>query len=107
MDWGYFLSASVFGEGIRRLCGVVAAETAKQMAALMRAAVRETPTLELRLDWLKSDKERKSFLQWLGKQPQKNGAQWIATCRRRVGGGEFAGDAEQELFWLMQAREAG
>src|SRR5579871_3617132 len=107
MDWGQFLSGSVFGEGIRRLCGVVAAETAKQMAALVRAAVRETPTLELRLDWLKSDTERQSFLKWLRTYPRKTGQQWIATCRRRVGGGEFAGDAEQELFWLMQAREAG
>jgi 3-dehydroquinate dehydratase / shikimate dehydrogenase len=101
------LSGSVFGQGIRRLCGVVAAETAKQMTALVRVAVRETPTLELRLDWLASDAERRTFLKWLRKQPRKKGAQWIATCRRRVGGGEFAGDAEQELFWLMQAREAG
>jgi len=101
------VSGSVFGEGIRRLCGVVAAKTAKEMAALVRLGARETPTLELRLDWLKSDAERHKFLKWLAKQPHKKGKQWIATCRRRVGGGEFAGDAGQELFWLMQAREAG
>jgi 3-dehydroquinate dehydratase/shikimate dehydrogenase len=69
-------------------------------------ALRETPTVEVRLDWLKNDKERHAFLNWL-KSRHLAKAQLIATCRRRVGGGEFAGDAGAELFWLIKAKEAG
>lgn len=95
-----------FGKGVARLCGVLAAATARELRLLLGQALRETPTAEIRLDWLKNDRERRGFLKWLKKhRPRK--AQLIATCRRRVGGGEFAGDANEELYWLMQAREAG
>src|SRR5258708_17904095 len=95
-----------FGEGVARLCGVLAAPTARELRLLLAAALRETPTAEIRLDWLKNDTERRAFLKWLKAHPPRT-AQLIATCRRRVGGGEFAGDASGDLFWLMQAREAG
>ena len=95
-----------FGKGIARLCGVLAAPTARELRRLLALALRETPTAEIRLDWLKSDRERHAFLKWLkGHRPRK--AQLIATCRRRVAGGEFAGDAGEELYWLMQAKQAG
>lgn len=98
--------AGPFGRGIARLCGVLAAPTARDLRRLLVLALRETPTAEIRLDWLKNDDERRAFLKWLkAHRPRK--AQLIATCRRRVGGGEFAGDATEELYWLMQAREAG
>jgi len=98
--------SGAFGKGIARLCGVVAAPTAHELRRLLALALRETPTVEIRLDWLKNDGERRSFLKWLKTRgPRK--AQLIATCRRRVGGGEFTGDAGEELYWLMQAREAG
>ena len=98
--------AGAFGKGIARLCGVLAAPTARELRRLLALALRETPTAELRLDWLKSDAERRAFLKWLkAHRPRKS--QLIATCRRRVGGGEFTGDAGEEIFWLMQAREAG
>jgi len=97
---------SVFGNGIARLCAVVAASHASHFKRMVRAALRDTPTIELRLDWLQSDRERRVALNWLkGFAPKK--AAFIATCRRRVGGGEFAGTAEEELFWLRAAREAG
>jgi len=95
-----------FGDGLGRICGVAAAHTAREMAKLVRLAVRETPTVELRLDWLRDDSERKKLLKWL-KRCEWKGTTFLATCRRRVGGGEFAGDAGAELYWLMQAREAG
>jgi 3-dehydroquinate dehydratase / shikimate dehydrogenase len=98
--------AGVFGKGTERLCGVAAAATARELRGLLRQALRETPTVELRLDWLKNDRERHLFLDWLKKHRPKK-AQLIATCRRRVGGGEFSGDAGAELFWLMEARAAG
>ena len=76
------------------------------MAAQVRAGLRETPTVELRLDWLRNDSERSRLLNWL-KRAKLRGATLIATCRRRIGGGKFPGDADGELFWLTQAAEAG
>jgi len=95
-----------FGKGLGRICAVVAAPTALEFRQLLGRALRETPTVELRLDWLRSDAERHKALDWL-KRSKRRGAQLIATCRRRVGGGELAGDAGRELFWLMKAKEAG
>ncbi len=95
-----------FGTGVARLCAVVAASTAAQMARRVRSALRETKTVELRLDWLRNDAERGRFLRWLRENKSKS-ATFLATCRRRVGGGKFPGDIEQQLSWLLQAREAG
>ncbi|MGA2419369.1 MAG: shikimate dehydrogenase [Candidatus Acidiferrum sp.] len=95
-----------FGNGLRRLCGVVAALDAGEMRRDVRRALALTSTVELRLDWLRSDAERHSFLQWLSKQNFK-GATFIATCRRVAGGGRLTGDISRELFWLIAAREAG
>jgi 3-dehydroquinate dehydratase len=97
---------SVFGQGVARICAVVAASGAREFHALVRAALRETPTVELRLDWLVDDRERLKVLQWLKRLPSKK-AVFIATCRRRVGGGKFPGSAAKELFWLRKAKEAG
>ncbi len=94
------------GTGVGRICGVVAAATAAEMAAAIRAALRETPTVELRLDWLTSDAERSKLLGWLrNHRPQR--ATLLATCRRKGAGGRFAGDIDAQLYWLIQAREAG
>ena len=96
----------MFGEGIRRICAVAAASTAAEMAVLVRAGLRETPTIELRLDWLRSDSERSRFLLWL-KRNRPRGATFLATCRRREGGGKLRGGVQAELYWLNQAGEAG
>src|SRR5262249_44864014 len=96
----------VFGEGVARICAVVAAETAKEAARQVRQALRHTPTVELRLDWLRSDVERTSFLRWLKKNAPRR-ATFLATCRTKEGGGRFSGDIASELYWLMQARDAG
>ena len=76
------------------------------MARQIRAGLKETRTIELRLDWLKSDGERQKLLGWLARQrfPRAN---FVATCRRKVAGGEFSGDIPAELYWLMEARRAG
>ena len=96
----------LFGGGVRRICAVAAASTAAEMARLVRLGLRETPTIELRLDWLRSDSERSRFLAWL-KRSRASGATFLATCRRRVGGGKLPGGVKAELHWLRQAREAG
>jgi 3-dehydroquinate dehydratase / shikimate dehydrogenase len=100
------LGKQLFGDGTHRVCGVAAAGTARGMENLVLRALRHTRTVELRLDWLKNDAERERFLNWL-KRAKLRKAVFVATCRRRVGGGELAGDAGAELFWLVKAREAG
>jgi 3-dehydroquinate dehydratase / shikimate dehydrogenase len=97
---------SVFGKGIARVCAVVATPKAGEFRRLVRAALRRTPTVELRLDWLASDEERDKALNWLKRSKFKK-AQFLATCRRRVGGGEFAGSAVEELLWLKKAKDVG
>jgi len=96
----------LFGKGIDRICAVVAAATAQKMIAQLRLALRETRTIELRLDWLRSDVERDRLLDWLS-QKKPRGAILVATCRRVVGGGKLKADAAGELYWLVRARSAG
>jgi 3-dehydroquinate dehydratase/shikimate dehydrogenase len=95
-----------FGKQLERLCAVVAASSALEMSHLVRSAVREARTVELRLDWLGSDAERARFLNWLGKSRPRR-ATFLAACRRREGGGKFVGSMEREVYWLRQARDAG
>jgi 3-dehydroquinate dehydratase/shikimate dehydrogenase len=96
----------LFGAGVRRVCAVAAAATAAEMSVQVRLALANTPTVELRLDWLRSDGERSRFLHWL-KQYHSGSATFLATCRRKEGGGKFKGDIARQLYWLTQAREAG
>ena len=96
----------VFGEGLARLCAVVAAPTSIEAIRQIRNALKETPTVELRLDWLRSDSERELFLRWL-KHNASSRSTFVATCRRKEGGGRFTGDVAAQLYWLMQARDAG
>src|SRR5258708_21029030 len=55
---------------------------------------------------MSSDAERARFVDWIRKR-QRRSATFLATCRRREGGGKFAGTVDRELYWLIQAREAG
>lgn len=100
------MGESVFGTGAARICAVVAAARAAEFRVLVSKALRESPTVELRLDWLANDRERHAALDWLKRFRAAKGT-FIATCRRRIGGGEFVGSALEELFWLMRAKEAG
>ncbi len=91
--------------GKDRVCGVAAAETARQMLSQVRLGLRKTRTMELRLDYLRNATERESFLSWL----RRNGprAVFIATCRRREGGGQFQGSREEQIGVLAQAARSG
>lgn len=100
------MGESVFGAGKARICAVVASPRAREFQILIRQALKKTPTVELRLDWLANDRERHAVLEWVKRFAPKK-AVFVATCRRRIGGGEFAGGAAEELFWLMKAKEAG
>ena len=99
-------SGRLFGRPQDRICAVAAGSTAGEMARQVRQALRQTRTIELRLDWLRDDAERARFLRWL-KSDRPRQATLLATCRRIVGGGKLSGGAQAELFWLIQAREAG
>jgi len=79
------------------------------MARQLRQALRLTRTAELRLDWLRSDSERRRFLAWLeGWLPsQKTSPKLIATCRRREAGGRYAGSVAAERRLLEAAIQAG
>jgi 3-dehydroquinate dehydratase/shikimate dehydrogenase len=96
---------SIFGDGASRICGVVATASAREMARRVRAALRETRTIELRLDWLESRAARVAFLKWLRKAGLS--ATFIATCRTKGGGGRFEGSAAAELETLAEAVRSG
>jgi 3-dehydroquinate dehydratase / shikimate dehydrogenase len=95
-----------FGSGLRRICAVVAGPRAANMAAQIKRALREVPTVELRLDWLVNDTERFRLLRWLARNRHRS-ATFLATCRRKGAGGLFSGNIEAQLYWLIRAREAG
>jgi 3-dehydroquinate dehydratase / shikimate dehydrogenase len=92
--------------GKDRVCGVVAAETAREMESLVRQGLRKTRSLELRLDYLRSAKEREAFLSWLRRRKRPR-AVLIATCRRQQGGGLFQGSREEQMEILAQAARSG
>jgi 3-dehydroquinate dehydratase/shikimate dehydrogenase len=91
--------------GKDRVCGVVAAETSREMKSQIRQGLLKTRTLELRLDYLRSAKEREAFLSWL--RLGRPRAVFIATCRRQEGGGLFRGSREEQMEILAQAARSG
>ncbi len=91
--------------GKDRVCGVVAAETSRGMIAQIRAGLRKTRTLELRLDYLQRATERDAFLSWLGRHRPR--AVLIATFRRQEGGGLFQGSREEQIAILARAARSG
>src|SRR6202790_2457556 len=97
----------LFGTGKSKVCAVTAAATAVEMAAQARAALLETPTVELRLDWLRSEAERRRLLAWVKRQNFGKRVRLMATCRRVAAGGKFKSGVKEEMYWLAQAREAG
>ncbi len=97
---------TLFGKGVGRVCAVAAASKASEMSRQVREASQIARTIELRLDWLQSDAERARLVRWLKKHRPSN-ATFLATCRRKEGGGRFTGDIARQLYWLSQAREAG
>src|SRR5438067_2957990 len=97
---------ALFGKGVGRVCAVAAASTTAEMSRQVRTASQVARTIELRLDWLQSDAERARLVRWL-KEHRPANVTFLATCRRKEGGGKFAGDIARQLFWLSQARDAG
>jgi 3-dehydroquinate dehydratase/shikimate dehydrogenase len=84
---------------------VVAASNAPELVRQLKQAIRQTRTLELRLDWLAGEREIARFLGWL--RAQRLNSTLIATCRSRQAGGRFAGDLAAQLAILRLAKECG
>ena len=94
-----------FGEGWGAFAAWPPLQPPSELRQLVRQALRDTPTVELRLDWLRNDQERQEFLELAEEISPRRAQVIVATCRRRIGGGELAGDAGAELYWLMKARK--
>jgi 3-dehydroquinate dehydratase/shikimate dehydrogenase len=96
---------ALFGED--RICGVVAATTAREMWRQLRRALRYTRTIELRLDWLRSARELRVFLIRLGRAKFGRRVLLIATCRRTDAGGNFSKSVTAQLAVLRLAIAVG
>jgi 3-dehydroquinate dehydratase/shikimate dehydrogenase len=87
------------------VCVAIVGTTATELLDKAAAAVKDTPFLEFRLDYLEKPTAAmpgiKEFLEG------HNAATVIATCRRAEGGGRFAGSVAAELEILIQAAQAG
>ena len=91
--------------GGHRICGVIAAPTAAGMMELIRLALRHTRTLELRLDWLESERQVALLLPRIHALSSR--ATLIVTCRRREAGGRFGGNIAGQLARLSAACALG
>jgi 3-dehydroquinate dehydratase/shikimate dehydrogenase len=91
--------------GKDRVCAVVASGDARSMWRQLRRALQFTSTIEVRLDWLANDAERRRFLARLARS--RPDATLIATCRRLEAGGKFRGTVAQQLVHLTEAIRAG
>jgi 3-dehydroquinate dehydratase / shikimate dehydrogenase len=98
-------AASIFGRN--RVCGVVAARSAREARRQIHSALRYTSTLELRLDWLANAHEVSKLLLALKASRVASKTMIIATCRRREAGGKFAGSVLEQLSVLRAAASAG
>ncbi|MGA8269802.1 MAG: type I 3-dehydroquinate dehydratase, partial [Candidatus Acidiferrales bacterium] len=96
--------------GKDKICAVVASRKAADAARQVLRALRETRTVELRLDWLASRSEIRKILRWLagkkGKAARRR-ATFVATCRRRGAGGKFAGASKDQIEIMREAARAG
>ncbi|MGD0964268.1 MAG: shikimate dehydrogenase [Candidatus Acidiferrales bacterium] len=92
--------------GTEKICAVVASPHAEGMRKQLQVALASAKNVEIRLDWLPGDAEIGVFLRWLAalKKPK---ARLIATCRRREGGGHYAGSIAKQLVHLSAAIRAG
>ena len=91
--------------GREKICAVVAASDAASMHRQLRQALRQTRSVEIRLDWLADDAEIVRFLRQL--RPVRPAATLIATCRRRQAGGRYRGTIAKQLIHLADALRAG
>src|SRR5215469_2100916 len=76
------------------------------MQRQLAQAVRYTHTVEVRLDWLRSEVEIDRFVGQLGRHVARQ-VTFIATCRRIKAGGRYRGSIGKQLLHLAEAIRAG
>src|SRR5271170_4462087 len=85
---------------IGKVCVAIIGATPAEMIEKAGAVVKETPFLEFRLDYLEKPLLALPKLkQFLTEHPE---ATTIATCRRAVNGGKFAGNLAAEIEVLVK-----
>jgi 3-dehydroquinate dehydratase/shikimate dehydrogenase len=88
-----------------RICAVVAEPTASAALRSLRQAIRQSRTVELRLDYLRNARELSLLLKRLEVDRRKYCV--IATLRRRAAGGRFTGTLAAQHAALLAAAESG
>ncbi|QHN04550.1 shikimate dehydrogenase [Granulicella sp. WH15] len=88
-----------------RICVALTGSSVGDMIDRATAAVKETPFLEFRLDYL--DKPAAALPRFQAFLAENTAATAIATCRRTPNGGSFTGSAAAQLDILVKAAEAG
>ncbi|ADW69619.1 shikimate dehydrogenase [Granulicella tundricola] len=98
-------TAQLLRSRIGKVCVAITGATAAEMLERASLAVKETPFLEFRLDYLsKPAAALPEFKQFLA---ANNAATAIATCRRAENGGRYKGSAASELEILVEAANSG
>jgi 3-dehydroquinate dehydratase/shikimate dehydrogenase len=90
---------------LTKVCVAIIGSTPAEMIEKATAVVKETPFLEFRLDYL--DKPLLALPKFKQFFADNTAATAIATCRRAVLGGKFAGSVAAEVEILSTAAEAG
>ncbi len=94
---------------IGKVCAAITGNSPDEMVERAAAAVKETPFLEFRLDYLGKELAQPeaafaAFKQFMAEHTE---ATVIATCRLEKNGGRFKGTLAQEFEVLLKAAESG
>ncbi|HEY2858652.1 MAG TPA: shikimate dehydrogenase [Terracidiphilus sp.] len=88
-----------------KICVAIQASSAAEMMARAELALKDAKFIEFRMDSLPSPAEVLPRLKkFVAEHP---GVTAIATCRRRLNSGGFAGSLDEELSILLKAARAG
>ena len=94
-----------------RVCIAATGDTPESLFECARSALRHSPLVELRLDWLRDPRKalpRISRLLRAGFRLQRGRPVVLqATCRRQENGGRFRGSVAEQMEILRRAAEAG
>lgn len=94
-----------------RICIAATGETPETLFACARSALRHSPLVELRLDWLRDPRKAlpriSRLLRAVSRLRRGRPVVLQATCRRRENGGRFRGSVAEQMEILRRAAEAG
>ncbi|HWP85823.1 MAG TPA: type I 3-dehydroquinate dehydratase, partial [Terriglobia bacterium] len=94
-----------------RICVVATGRTPGELMECAHRALRDSPLVELRLDWVPNPAEAIALVPRLLASASRSGRGRTvflqATCRRTPNGGRFGGSVARQLSLLRRAAEAG